>query len=70
MIKKTIKKDRIKNNYFISWKIIRKSINPRDKNNIHYNYIVDVEVKDENTYPKLKMRIENNIQVKKVKSLP
>ncbi len=65
VIKRAIRKARIKNSDFISGKIIRKSIDARDKDNIHYNYIVDVEVKNENNYPKLKKVIESSIQVTK-----
>ena len=65
VIKRAIRKARIKNSDFISGKIIRKSIDARDKDNVHYNYIVDIEVKNENNYPKLKKVIESSIQVTK-----
>ncbi len=65
VIKKAVKKARIKHSDFISGKIIRKSIDARDKNNVHYNYIVDVEVKNENNYPKLKKVAEIKIQIDK-----
>ena len=53
VIKRAVKKARIKAGDFISGKVSRKSIDARDKNNIFYNYIVDIEVNNENNYPKL-----------------
>ena len=35
-------------------KIVKKSIDARDKSNVHYNYIVDLKVVNENKYPKFK----------------
>ena len=40
------------------WKIIRKSIDARNKEDVHYVYIVDIEIKQEKKYSKMK-----NVQV-------
>lgn len=69
VIKKAVKKAKIKNSDFISGKIIRKSIDARNKNNIFYNYIVDIEVKNENNYPKLKKVNKVEIKVDKKRKL-
>ena len=54
VIRKALYKNRIDNDDVISSKIIKKSIDSRDKNNVHYNYSIRVEVKNENKYPKIK----------------
>ena len=65
VIKKAVKKARIKTGDFISGKIIRKSIDARNKNNIFYNYTVDIEVKNENNYPKLKKVSKTSLKIEK-----
>ncbi|MGI6608887.1 MAG: NAD(P)/FAD-dependent oxidoreductase [Erysipelotrichaceae bacterium] len=65
VIKKALKKAKIKTDDFISGKIIRKSIDARDKNNVHYNYIVDVQVRNEDNYSRLKKVVENTFRVEK-----
>lgn len=42
----------INKNDIISWNISKKSIDARNKYNIHYIYNIDIEVKDENKYYK------------------
>lgn len=37
----------------ISWNISKKSIDARKKNDVHYNYSIDIKVTNENKYPKL-----------------
>ena len=41
------KKIGVKKNDILSYKIIKRSIDARDKDNIYYSYIVDLEVLDE-----------------------
>ncbi len=57
VINKALKKNKIDSNDVVETNIIKKSIDARDKRNVHYNYAIDVELKDENRYPFLK-RIE------------
>lgn len=38
----------------IEWHISKKSIDARKKDDVHYNYSIDIKVKDENKYKKLK----------------
>lgn len=51
VIEKAKRKYHIKD--VISAKIIKKSIDARDKKDVHYNYALEFEVKDETKYPKL-----------------
>lgn len=51
VIEKALKKYKIDD--CISAKITKKSIDARDKNDVHYSYALLVEVKNENKYPKL-----------------
>ena len=48
-----IKKYKINNQDIIDFSIAKKSIDARNKNKVHYNYTIYLEVKDENKYPKL-----------------
>ena len=54
LFKEVIKKCRLDNNDVIDIKIVKKSIDARDKRNVYYNYAFDVRVKDEDKYPGLK----------------
>ena len=54
LINQIIKKYHIKNSDIIKWNIIKKSIDARKKNDISFNYTVDIEVKDESKYPNIK----------------
>ncbi len=47
---KILKKNKISPNDFISLDIVKKSIDARDKRNVHYNYSVNIELKDESKY--------------------
>ena len=49
-----IKKCKLDNSDVIDIKIVKKSIDARDKRNVYYNYAFDVRVKDENKYSDLK----------------
>ena len=45
----------------ISFNIVKKSIDARNKNNIFYNYSLNIEVKDDKKYPKIKSIIKEEI---------
>ena len=47
LIKFVCKKKRIDYSKITSWSIYKKSIDARDKNNVHYNYTIDVFFGDE-----------------------
>ena len=53
LLKKIIKKYCIKSDDIIDWHITKKSIDARKKADIHYNYSVEIEVKNEEKYPKI-----------------
>ena len=48
-----IKKHKINLNDIIEWHISKKSIDARNKNDVHYNYSIDIKVKNERKYKKL-----------------
>ena len=54
VIDKALRKARINPRDVIRCSITRKSIDARDKKDVHYSYSFDVEVNDERKYPKLK----------------
>lgn len=54
LFKEVIKKCKLDNNDVLDIKIVKKSIDARDKRNVYYNYAFDVRVKDERKYPYLK----------------
>ena len=53
LLAKALKKARIREQDVLSWRIVRKSIDSRDKNDVHYLYSLLVEVKNEGDYPRL-----------------
>ena len=55
VISKSLKKNRIDKQDVLETNIIKKSIDARDKRNVHYNYSLDIKVKDESKYPNLKV---------------
>ena len=55
VINKAIKKKRIEEKDILEANIIKKSIDARDKKNVHYNYALDINVKDESKYQNLKI---------------
>lgn len=63
ILEKALLKNKIKKSDIINWKISKKSIDARDKKNVHYNYSIDIEVKNENKY-------KNLIKVKNQTPLP
>ena len=58
VFKIAIKKNRIDSNDILKWHISKKSIDARKKDDVHYSFSIDLEVKDENKYKKFD-KIEN-----------
>ncbi len=58
LLEKCLKKYNINKKDVLSWHILKKSIDARNKNDIHYNYSICVEVKNENKYKKLEKIID------------
>ena len=54
LFEEVIKKCKIDKNDLIDIKIVKKSIDARDKRNVYYNYAFDVKVSNESKYPALK----------------
>ncbi|MBQ6654440.1 MAG: hypothetical protein IJM79_02835 [Erysipelotrichaceae bacterium] len=63
LLRKALKKARINAEDVLSWKIARKSIDSRDKNDVHYLYSLLVEVRDEKAYPRLPRAEERKEEV-------
>lgn len=56
-----IQQFKIKKEDIINWYISKKSIDARKKEDVHYNYSIDIQVKNEEKYKKLeKVTISNN----------
>lgn len=55
LFEEALRKNKIDSNDVIDIKIVKKSIDARDKRNVYYNYAFDVKVKDENKYGYLKI---------------
>ena len=53
VIRKALRKYRIRPEDVLSWRLVRKSIDARDKSDVHYRYTADVEVRDESRYPRI-----------------
>ena len=73
LLKKCLSKAKVDQKDVTSFRIARKSIDARKKEEIFYNYSIDIEVKDENKYKFLKKIsddvLEFNINVKRNSSL-
>ena len=74
LINYVCKKNRININEITNWNIFKKSIDARNKDDIYYNYTIDIELKNEkklknvkiiNDSEKLIDKIENNCKYKK-----
>ena len=63
VISKALKKNRVEENDIIEANIVKKSIDARDKRNVHYNYSLDIKVNDESKYPHLKIVKELDKQI-------
>ena len=55
VISKAIKKNDIERSDIIEANVVKKSIDARDKKNVHYNYAIDIKVKNESKYNYLKI---------------
>lgn len=60
LIDKISHKYKILEKDIIAYNIIKKSIDARDKKNVHYNYSIVIEVKDEKKYPKINKLVPSN----------
>ena len=60
LLRKALKKARIREQDVLNWRIGRKSIDSRDKNDVHYLYSILVEVRNEEDYPHLARVKENS----------
>ena len=69
-----IKKFKVKKADILEWHIVKKSIDARKKTDVHYNYTIDVKVKDESAYPFIDKSKEKDfsclINVSEKKKLP
>lgn len=65
LINKILKKNNISEKDFISFEIVKKSIDARDKKNVHYNYSINIELKNESKYPFKKISNPNEISITK-----
>lgn len=63
-----IEKAHVKKDDILAWHIARKSIDARKKEDVHYTYSIDIEVKDEKRYKKLEKVKSFNIPTIKVKN--
>lgn len=61
---KILKKNKISPSDFISLDIVKKSIDARDKRNVHYNYSVNINLKDEAKYNFKSIEEDQSYQVK------
>lgn len=69
---KVCSKYKISKEDFVSGEIVKKSIDARDKSNVHYSYSVNIQVKNEKKYPKLKkieVKPDRKIEVKRTSEL-
>ena len=66
VVRRACLKNKIDYNSVKEFRIVRKSIDARNKNDIFFNYIVDIEVENEEKYRKLKKVVttENSLKVK------
>lgn len=61
LIDVVIKKFKIDKNDILEWHIVKKSIDARKKDNVHYNYSIDLKLKNENKYKKFDKVKETSI---------
>ena len=65
----TIQKNHIHPNDITKWYISKKSIDARNKNDIHYTYSIDIEVKNEKKYKNLEQIKEFELPKIQIKNL-
>ena len=54
LFNEVLRRNKIDSNDVVDIKIVKKSIDARDKSNVHYNYAVNIKVKDDSKYPNIK----------------
>ena len=54
VIRRTLIKNWVDEDDVITANVVKKSIDARDKKNVHYTYAIEFDVKDESKYPKIK----------------
>ncbi len=69
LINVVAKKFKIDKQDILEWHIIKKSIDARKKDNVHYNYSIDLKLKNEDKYKKLDKVKETSIPSIKVNNL-
>lgn len=71
LLNKIASKYNIKKSDILDFRIIKKSIDARKKNDIHYNFTVELDVKNENTYlnSKIEKCVKSDIPSLKVQNL-
>lgn len=69
LINVVTKKFKIDKNDILEWHIVKKSIDARKKDNVHYNYSIDFKLKNENKYKKFDKVKETSIPSIKVNNL-
>lgn len=70
VIKLACKKNKIDFSKVKQYKILRKSIDARDKSDVHYNYSIEVKTKSEIDDDKIYQELENNELIKTNKNNP
>lgn len=65
LINKILHKNKISLNDFISLDIVKKSIDARDKRNVHYNYSVNIKLQDEAKYSFKHIEIPKEVPISK-----
>ena len=68
VLKIALEKNKIHKNDIINWQISKKSIDARKKDNVHYNYSIDITVKNEGKYKKLQKVKEFTLPNIKIKN--
>ena len=69
VLKIALEKNKIHKNDIINWQISKKSIDARKKENVHYNYSIDITVKNESKYKKLQKVKEFTLPNIKIKHI-
>lgn len=60
LLNRVCKKNKIDKNQIVKWNIFKKSIDARDKNNVHYNYTIDIFFEGEEIKQEELLRIEKH----------
>lgn len=63
LLLKISKKYKIAKQDIIEFSIVKKSIDARDKSNVHYNYAVNIKVSNESKYPNIKKIEEKQLPI-------